>query len=176
MGDKRSNIRLIGLEYIQFAPLSPGGAFHTSVASFSTIGNVVPDSAHFIIDAPTETDIYIEEEETPDLQLLGTSRKRMEFALRDMGTSTLLYAFGGTTSTGIWSASTTDTVVRELCVFAQSKTINGKKLKIEIPRASVKASGDLMFAKTDTGTLAFVCDVLMPNSASAIPPFVITQV
>jgi len=176
MADKKSKVRLVGLEYLQFAAVRSTGSFPTTAASLSTVGNVVPDSAHFVVDTPEITNIFIEEEDTPDLQIFGTQRKYIEFALRDMGTQTLLYAFGGTAAAGVFTFATAGVVAREYAVFAQSRTINGKKLKFEIPRASVYASGDLKFAKTDTGTLAFTCEILTPISSTAISPCVITQV
>jgi len=176
MSDKKSSIRLVGLEYLQFGAVRSTGAFPSTAASMSTVGNVVPDSAHFVVENPEITNIFIEEEDTPDIQIFGTQRKYIEFALRDMGTQTLLYAFGGMASGSAFSFTTTGVVSREYAVFAQSRTINGKKLKFEIPRASVYASGDMKFAKTDTGTLAFTCEILTPDSSTAISPCVITQV
>jgi len=176
MSDKKSKVRIVGLEYLQFGAVRSTGAYPSTVASMSTIGNVVPDSAHFVVENPEITNIYIEEEDTPDLQIFGTQRKYIEFGLRDMGTQTLLYAFGGVASAGVYSFATAGVVAREYAVFAQSRTINGKKLKFEIPRASVYASGDLKFAKTDTGTLAFTCEIMTPQSSTAISPCVVTQV
>ena len=177
MSDKRSNIRLVGLQYLQFANVRSTGAFPGTAASFSTIGNVVPDSAHFVIEAPGVTDLFIEEEDTPDIQIFGTSKKYIEFAVRDLGTNMLVYAFGanGTTTATIYRAPTTTVIYREQAILARSKSINGKYIQVEIPRASIVASGDLKFAKTDTGTLAFTCNVLMPNSSTKISPWVIKQ-
>jgi len=175
MSDIRSNIRLVGLQYLQFGPVKSTGAMQTA-ASLSTIGNVVPDSAHFVVEAPNVTDLYIEEEDTPDIQIFGNSRKYVEFALRDMGTKTLIKAFGGSAVTTAYSFPVTSTIYREQCVYALSKAINGYKLKFEIPRASIKASGELKFARTDSGTIAFTCDILQPNSSTAISPCVVTQV
>ena len=175
MGSKKSDVRLVGLEYLQFAEVRSTGSFPATAASFSTIGNVVPGTARFVVDAPAKTIIEIEEEDTPDLVIYGAQRKYIEFALRDMGTQTLIYAFGGAAVTTAYSFPTGTVVNREYAVFAQSKSINGQKLKFEIPRASVEASGDLKFSKTETGTLAFTCEVLTPNSSTAISPCVITQ-
>ena len=175
MADKRSNIRLVGLEYLQFGPVKSTGAMQAA-ASLNTIGNVVPDSMHFVAEAPGVTDIFVEEEDTPDVQIFGTSKKYIEFGLRDMGTKTLIAAFGGSAAAGVYSFPTATSIYSEQCVYALSKSINGKQIRIEIPRASIVASGDLKFARTDTGTIAFTCNVLMPNSSTAIAPIVITQV
>jgi len=175
MSDLRSNIRLVGLASLQFANVKSNGAFPGTVASFVTIGNVVPDSAHFVIEAPSVTDIMIEEEDTPDIQIFGTSKKYIEFALRDMGTKTLIAAFGGSAVTTVYSFPTATTIYRERAVKAVSKVINGKSITIKIPRASIATSGELKFARTDTGTITFTCNILMPNSSTAISPCTITQ-
>ena len=178
MGNKKSNVRLVGLEYLQFANVRSTGVFPVSAASFSTIGNVVPDSAHLVIEAPESTDLYVEEEDTPDIEIFGNSKKYIEFAVRDMGTNMLVYAFGanGSATATVYRFPTTTNIYREQAVFAQSKSINGQKLTIAIPRASVKAGGDLKFARTDSGTLAFTCQILLPETTTQISPCVITQV
>lgn len=178
MGNKKSGIRLVGLEYLQFADVRSTGVFPTTAASFSTIGNVVPDSAHLVIEAPESTELFVEEEDTPDIVIFGNSKKFIEFAVRDMGTNMLVYAFGanGSATATVYRFPTTTQIYREQAVFAQSKTINGKKLKIQIPRASILGGGDLKFARTDSGTLTFTCQILLPETSTQISPCVITQV
>ena len=175
MADYRSDIRLVGLDYLQMGPVKSTGAMQTA-SSLNTIGNVLPDSAHLVIEPETENDLYIEEEDTPDISLLSAGKKYIEFALRDMGTQTLLQAFGGVAAAGVYSFPVTARVVNEKCVFAQSITIGGKAIKIEIPRAAISNGGDLKFARTDSGTLTFKCSILIPSSSTQISPCVITQV
>jgi hypothetical protein len=67
-------------------------------------------------------------------------------------------------------------VITEYGFRATSKSINGKQLQIDIPRASMRVGGDLKFARTDTGTLTFTCDVLVPESTAQIPPIRICQI
>jgi hypothetical protein len=136
----------------------------------------VPDSAHIIIDPPGVTDLMIEEEDTPDIQILGNRKVSLEFGLRDMGTRTLLLAFGGVISGSVtWKAPVTSNVITEWAFEIHSKTINGKYLKFQIPRASVSVGGDLKFARSDSGTLNFSAQVLIPESSTQISPCVITQ-
>jgi len=169
-----SNIRLIGLTSIKIAAVPASAVMANTLV---TITAIVPDSAHLIIEAPGVTDLFVEEEDLPDIQILGTSKKTVEFATRDMGTAMLIEAFGGAAAAAVWSASTTGAVdIKERCIEAISKTYNGKKLKIEIPRASVHAGGDLRFTKTESGQITFSCDVLIPASSTKISPMVITQV
>lgn len=172
-----ADIRLIGLTSIRIGAIGGAGAMGTTL---ETINAIVPDSAHLIIEAPGVTDLFVEEEDLPDMQVLGTSKKTIEFATRDMSTGVLIEAFGGAVGTGaaatVWSASVTAIVIKESCIEAVSKVYNGKQLKIEIPRASVHTGGDLRFTKTESGQITFSCDVLMPTSSTAISPMKIIQV
>jgi len=170
-----SNVRLVGLTSIKIGDITATKAMGTG-ASIVTVNAIVPDSAHLIFEVPGMTDLYVEESDIPDIQILGTSKKTVEFATRDMGTIILLEAFGGHAATTVWSAPVTSLVIQERCIEAISKSINGKYLKIAIPRASVKSGGDLRFAKTESGQITFSCDILMPASSIDISPMVITQV
>jgi len=168
-----SNIRLIGLESIRIGAVGVTGVMGTTL---STISPTVPDSAHLIIEAPASTDLFVEETDLPDISILGTSKKTIEFATRDMGTAVLIEAFGGSAAGTVWSAAVTAAVIKESCIEAISKVIKGFQLKIQIPRASVKAGGDLRFTKTESGQISFSCDVMIPASSTQISPIVITQV
>lgn len=169
-----SNIRLIGLTSIRIGAIGGAGAMGTTL---TTIVAIVPDSAHLAFEPPGVTDLFVEEEDLPDIQILSTSKKTIEFATRDMGTGVLIEAFGGAAAAAVWSMSTSGAVdIKERCIEATSKTYNGKKLKIEIPRISVHAGGDLRFTKTESGQISFSCDVLIPASSTKISPMVITQV
>ena len=170
-----SDIRLIGLTSIRIGSVVASGVMAT-MDSIATIAAIVPDSAHLIFESPGITDLYVEEEDLPDIQIIGTAKKTVEFATRDMGTAVLIDAYGGAAVTTVWSAPVTALVIRERCVEAISKVINGFKLKIEIPRASIRAGGDLRFTKTESGQISFTFDVLIPSSSTQISPMVITQV
>ena len=145
-------------------------------ASLVTVTAIVPDSAHIIMEPPGSTDLYVEESDLPDIQILGTSKKTLEFATRDMGNAVLVEAFGGTTSGTVWSAPVTALGIQERCIEALSKVYNGYQLKIQIPRASLKTGGDLRFTKTESVQITFSGDVLIPASSSVISPMVIRQI
>jgi len=176
---KKSNIRLVGLDLIKVCNhISTLTGWMPTAASIVTIGNVVPDSAHLIITAPTQTELMIEEEDTPDLVLNSAGVKySVEFAVRDMGKSTLFFAFSGTSAAtaAVFNLPVTAYPVRETALEMYSKTINGKKLHIQVPRASMAVGGDLKFARTDTGALNFTFNIMQPNSSTAITPLKILQ-
>lgn len=171
-----SNIRLIGLTSIKIGNITATGAMGAG-ASLVTISAIVPDSAHLIVEPPGATDLFVEENDLPDIQLLSSSKKTIEFATRDIGSSVLLEAFGGSydSSTGAWSAPVTAVTIKESCIEAISKAYNGQYLTLAIPRVSVKTGGDLRFSKTESGQISFSCDVLIPASSVAISPMVITK-
>lgn len=175
---KKSNIRLVGLDLIKVCNHIATNGWMPTAASIVTIGNVVPDSAHLIITAPTQTELFIEEEDTPDLVLSNTGVKySLEFAVRDMGKSTLFFAFNGTSAAtaAVFNLPVTAYPVRETALEVYSKTINGKKLHFQIPRAAMSVGGDLKFARTDSGSLTFAFNVMQPNSSTAITPLKIIQ-
>jgi len=169
-----SNVRLIGLTSIKIGAIPASAAMGATVV---TISAIVPDSAHLVFEPPGVTDLYVDDEDLPDIQILGSSKKTIEFATRDMGTTVLIEAFGGAAAAAVWSMATSGAVnIKERCIEALSKSYNGKQLKIEIPRVSVHAGGDLRFTKTESGQISFSCDVLIPASSTKISPMVITQV
>ena len=155
-----SDIRLIGLESIKIGP---------SLTTLVTVQHIVPDSAHIVINAPSVADLFCEETEYPDIQIITAAKKTVEFATRDMGPSILEDAFGGAASGAtIWTAPTTAVVISERAFELLSKKINGKQLKFEIKRASLYAGGELRFAKTESGQITFTADVLLPSTGSPI--------
>jgi len=155
-----SNIRLIGLESIKIGP---------SVTTLVTIQHIVPDSAHIVLNAPSIADLFCEETEYPDVQIITAGKKTIEFATRDMGVSIMKDAFGGTASLSTtWTAPATAIVISERAFEIISKKINGKQLKFVIKRASLYAGGELKFAKTESGQITFTADVLLPITGSPI--------
>ena len=107
-----SNIRLIGLESIKIGSVMASGLMATG-ASIATISPTVPDSAHLIVEAPASTDLFVEETDLPDISILGTSKKTIEFATRDIGFDALIEAFSRASASSVWSAPVTALVIRE---------------------------------------------------------------
>ena len=176
MSTTKSKIRLLGIEQIKIGAISSHGGMPT-IISLATVGYFVPESAHIIIDPPTSTEIMVEDEDTPDLEILGNRKISFEFATRDFGTKSLILALSGTASgSTIVLLPVTSNVVTEKSVDITSKTINGKALRFRIPRASMKTGGDLKFARSDTGNLTYALNILMPESSTQISPCAIMQV
>lgn len=165
--------RLIGLESIRIGEIPASMAMSVDL---STIDGIVPDSAHLAIEVPGVTDLYVEEQDLPDIQIIGTSKKTVEFATRDIGTTLLVAALGGLAAATVWSASVTAIVAKERAVELISKSFGAKRLMIELPRVNVRCGGDLRFTKTESGQISFTCEVLVPASTTVISPIVITQV
>jgi len=156
-----SNIRLIGLESIKIGP---------SLDTLVTVQHIVPDSAHIVINAPSVADLFCEETEYPDIQIITGGKKTIEFATRDMGTGIMIDAFGGAASgVSIWKSPHTAIVISERAFELTSKLINATQLKFEIARASLYAGGELRFAKTESGQVTFTADVLLPATTAFAP-------
>jgi len=177
MADKRSGYRVVGFEYILMGTV-PGQAatasnYMPTGASLNTIGNLVPDSAHLLIDPETVNDFYVEEKAEVDCQIKTPGKKTIEFATRDMGPDMLAFFLGGAASgTTVYKAPQTASVVSEKSVRILTKAINGYTYMIEIPRASISVGGDLRFGKAETGTLTVSAAIMQPYSSCA--PFKMT--
>lgn len=167
-----SKIRLIGLDSIAIGPVGATGIMGTELM---TIVAIVPDSAHLVIEPPGVTDLFVEDEDLPDIQILSGKKMTIEFATRDMGTSIFYEAFAGAASTLVWSMSTAGSVqIQERCLKAISKSYAGQAMTIEVRRASVHAGADLRFTKTESGQINFSCDVLIPATSLKVAPVMIT--
>ena len=169
-----SSLRIIGLESIRIGAIGGAKAMGTTLV---TVNAIVPDSAHLIFETPGVTDLYVEDEDLPDIQIIGPAKRTIEFATRDMATGIMIEAFGGSASGTAWTASTSGSIVaKERCIEAKSKTFGGKYFKIELPRVNVRNGGDLRFAKTESGQMSWICDVLFPATTPQTAPMVITSI
>jgi len=156
-----SDIRLIGIESIKIGP---------SLDTLVTIQYIVPDSAHLVLNAASVSDLFCDDFEYPDIQLIAGGKKTIEFATRDMGTTMMINAFGGAASgVSIWKSPHTAIAITERAFEITSKLINDKQLKFEIARASLHAGGELRFAKTESGQITFTADVLLPPTTANAP-------
>jgi len=156
-----SNIRLIGLETVKIGP---------SLTTLVTIQYIVPDSAHLVLNAASVADLFCEDFEYPDVQIITGGKKTIEFATRDMSTTMMVQAFGGSVSgTSIWKSPHTAIAIAERAFELTSKLISAKQLKFEIARASLYAGGELRFAKTESGQITFTADVLLPPTTANAP-------
>jgi len=177
-----SNKRWIGLTTIKLGvkALSTQGAYMPS--TFTTISNIVPDSARFYLTKPEATKLYVEDSYEPDVVVSGgESDIGCEFATRDMDfNSVLVIAFGGTTATSIYSFPTAQTVIRAKAVELTSIDYNGDYFKIEIPNALIEANADLKMynLNPDTGQIGFKLTAMKAVSAggTVVAPFKITRV
>lgn len=167
-----SNQRIVGIESIKI------GAVNTSTyampTTFTTISNIVPDSARIIFETPEPQDFFTEDSDDVDVQVNQNAKKTFEFATFDVESRVFALLVGGTASnTTIWRGSTTASSVIEKSVQLISKPYNGKKHKFDIPHASIRAGGDLRLAKSQPGSLTVQGTVL---KAGTVPPIKKTAV
>lgn len=180
-----SNLRFLGLESIKLGvvDLADAGTNYMP-ATFTTISNIVPDSAHFVVEMPDETRLFVEQSATPDITVAsGDHAMFIEFATRDMDLDdTFVQAFGGSVSTtgNTYSFPSTLNVLREKAVQAISEAVEGTKFKILIPRASSRGQADLRMRKRnpDTGEVGFNLTALqaITNAGTVVAPIKIVKV
>ena len=169
-----SNYRVMGLNEIKM------GAVNTTTyampSTFVKVPNIVPGTAKLGVEAPTKTKLFVEDSDVADLVMVEAGAKSIEFATRDMATGMLILALGGTSSgAAIWKSTTAAEAVVEKAIRIKTMTINGKYMTLDIPRAQVGGTGNLVFsnkANSDASTLLFSCEILRGQTASGtiIPP------
>jgi hypothetical protein len=156
---------LVGVSTIKFGACGAAGTMGTTLVA---IGIIVPDSTILTLEAANKTDIYVEDYDAPFLMIPDPKRiQSFEFSVRDMSAATLAKAMGGTVLTTKWSQAV-GVAILEQSIEITSVLNNGKQHKICIPRANVRGSVDGKFSKTDTATLKFTCDVLVPVNGSMV--------
>jgi hypothetical protein len=164
-GTINSGYRLVGLETIKIGDVGTGGLMGTDL---TTLKNVAEGSAFLSLEAPGKTELFNEDSDLADIVINTNSAKFVEFALRDMDVEVFELAFGGTGSGTSWDMPLTAVVVSEKSIEITSKEYGGQKLRFHIPRVAVRGGGDLRFSKTESGTITFTCDVLLPETST--PP------
>ena len=172
MSDYSTDYRVVGLASIKFASILGETAvtYVIGAASFHTIANFVPDSAHMLLDPDVVNNFFVEDKGAADCQILTQGARTIEFATRDMGATGLAYLMGGSASnTTCYLAPITAQVVNEKAMIITTQPINGYEFVITVPRAAISTGGDLRFGKSETGTLTVSAVVMQP--ASAIAPY-----
>ena len=136
--------RWLGISSVAMGPkgLTSAGEY---MGALTTIENIIPDSATFLVEMPDETELYVEDSCDPDVVVAtGGSKKSIEFATADMDlTTSFLAAFGGTVSGTVFSFSSGCDTLREKCVQAVTNAVNGKTFLVRIPNALIRTSADL---------------------------------
>lgn len=169
-----SKYRVVGLEEIKM------GVVNTTTfampATFTVIPNIVPGTANLAIAVPTTKEYYVEDSDDPDIVTIEAGAKSIEFATRDLATTFMILALGGTSSgASVWKASTTSEAVREKALRIKTKKINGHYMTFDIPRMQLGGSAALRFSNkndTEPGQLAFAGKIMRPvtSSGTSLPP------
>ena len=158
-----SNSRWLGLESIKLGVVGLASSANYMPTTFTTILNIVPDSAKIMFEVPAEVEILVEDSPDPDIVLSnGSIKKTIEFATRDMDSSSvLLNAFGGSVSGETYSFPTDSTSIRVKAIECKTEVVNGYYYKVQIPKANVRAGAELRMYNTnpDTGEVGFQCTV-----------------
>lgn len=155
-----------GIESVKIGDPGTDGAMGSTLEE---IGDLVPDSVLVNFDEPEEIEIEIENSNVPwEIVFDGKASRSVEFATRRINPDMLVKVFGGTASDSdsggdndTWEAPVTLPQI-EQSIELISKVINGKKLKVSIPLAALKASLNGQMLKNDSGTLKMTAKVKLP--------------
>ena len=162
-----TTLRLVGLASIKVGPIKSTGAMGATLAAISYI---VPDSANLVINPAEATQLFTEESDDPDIELITEGLKTIEFASRDMGNDMFIAGFGGTASgTTTWKSSLSSAGNRERSVQLLSKSYGGKQLQFDLPRVSIRGSATLRFAKVNSGEIGIIGTILKPTDGTSAP-------
>ncbi len=163
-----TNKRLVGLTSIRIGDAISDGM--PTSANLQSIQYIVPDSAVINFEPHDSTQLFVEESDDPDIELLTAGLKTIEFATRDISNEVLIWAFGGTSSTTtVWKSSSSAPTTKEVAVEMISKTINSAKVKFEVARASLRASATLRYSKVNSGEIGFALTILTPTNGTTVP-------
>lgn len=88
--------RLVGIESIEV------GDANTDLTNAVEIGGIFPGSCILAFALPDVTDLYIEEQDDPDISILsGELKKTLDFGVRDIKPDNMILAFGGTVASAV---------------------------------------------------------------------------
>ena len=104
----------------------------------------------------------------------------VEFATRDMSTTNLVLAFGGTASGQVYTWPTAPDNIREKSLVLKTEIVNDTYFKIEIGTALLTAGADnpMVRLSPETGQLQFSFKVMksLSGTGSLAPPMKMTSV
>ena len=153
---------LIGISKIEYGTVAGDGSMPTSLTEF---GQIVPDSVVMTFDEPDKTDIYVEGQDTPYITIPNPQRVRaLAFRVRDMQPDTLVFFFGGTVLTSVWSAPVSESAIF-YALKATSKTYDTTYYTIDIPKALILASMDGKMYQQDTSEISINAQVQAVDDA-----------
>jgi len=177
-----SKYRLVGLESILVGAVNTTTFAMPATSGYTTISNIVPGTAHLALELPSKNKYFTEDSDYADIVITEEGAKMVEFATRDMASSIMTLAFGGSynTTTLVWSAPTDPRGVIEKALRLTSKTYSGAKFRFDIPRAEFSGGGDLRFSNkgaTEPGVINFQAEVMTgENSTGNVAPITRTQI
>lgn len=157
--------RTIGLTSIKLGAVGVDGGMGASLA---VLGNTFQGTATLTQEDPAENEFFAEEQDDPIEVLFTKGKTTLEFAIVDFTPATMVKVLGGTVS-GVAPAEKWEAPTDIPAIEQSIEIITKKNLKIEIPRASVKAKLDLNFSKSEMGRILVSATVLKPELAGTAP-------
>lgn len=153
--------RWLGFDSIAF-----GAAFVATAgmptSGYTSLVSIVPDSARLVMEPPVTTEFMVEDSDDADMTIRTAGAKYFEFSTYDMDVQNWFFGFGGTTTSTLWKSPTGSSGIVEHSVRGFTKSVGGRRMRIDAVRVSISAGlgGDM--SKSKPGQIDFRGDVLRP--------------
>jgi len=155
--------RMHGYSKIEIGDCGVDGAMGTVLTEVKAI---VPDSVVMEILEPELTEIFVEDQDEPDiLDVSKGGLKTINFSTRDVKTDNLELFFGGSTAGTKWS-SPVRSVKKFQSVKLTGKYVDGNAIEISVPKVLMAAKLTGSLQDSESGIIEAGCKVSVPVGAS----------
>ena len=155
--------RMHGYSKIEIGDCGVDGAMGTVLTEVKAI---VPDSVVMEILEPELTEIFVEDQDEPDiLDVSKGGLKTINFSTRDVKTDNLELFFGGSAAGTKWS-SPVRSVKKFQSVKLTGKYVDGNAIEISVPKVLMAAKLTGSLQDSESGIIEAGCKVSVPVGAS----------
>lgn len=97
-----ANVTALGLSKIEVAAIDATTGLASG--SYATLGKTYENTCKLTEEDPTENEFYCEEEDDPQESISKAGKITLTFSIMNANAAAMVNIFGGTVSSGVWSA------------------------------------------------------------------------
>ena len=154
-----ANVTALGLSKIEVADIDATTGLHSG--SYTTLGKTYENTCKLTEEDPTTNEFYCEEEDDPQESISKAGKTTLAFSIMNANAAALANLFGGTASSGVWSAP--DATVEVYKNVKITPRIGGV---LEIRRCKLRAKVNADYSKQGLFLVEMTGTVLKPTVAS----------
>lgn len=156
-----AEVRTFGMKSVKMGDVAVGGGMGTSLSLLGD-GTTLEGTASFTKEEDAETPFHSEEADDPFDIILKKGVSTLEFAIVDFTPATLVRVLGGEVNgtSGEWEAPDQAPDIEQ-----SLEVITQRNVKLQIPRAKIKARIEWPLSKEDVGRVVIKAIVLKPTLA-----------